>query len=199
MSAATAEKATIPYPSFTGMTFPRDYPKTIIGDGYVFHLGNRDVEAFVIGNHTPGGTVFLDRKSRILFSGDEIMGRNQPLNVSVAQFAANMRKLKAHRAEFDRAAGGPGIFDATDVDKYLAAAEAVLSGQEGAAPPPRPGGMGPGVPQATPADPAGRTIYQRRRVRAPDRPAGMGQPNPNQRVMVYEDRQISYDVRHIRD
>ncbi len=196
MSQGTAEKATIPYPSFKGVSFPRDYPTTIVTDGYTFHLGNRNVVVLVIGNHTNGGTAYLDAKSRILFSGDEIMGRNEPVNVSVAQFAANMRKLQAHRSQFDRMAGGPGIFDATDADKYLAAAEAVLAGQEGTLPQPRGPGMGP--PPA-PTDTSGKTVYLRRMVRAPDRPANMGAPNPNARVMVSGDRQITYDARRVRD
>ena len=193
MSAGTAEKATVPYPSFEGVNFPKDYPKVIIGDGYKFQLGNREIEVFLVGNHTKEGTAFLDKKSRILFSGDEIMEPNEPINVSVAQFAANMRKLEARRSEYDRLAGGPGIFDATDVDKYLAAAESVLAGNEGEIP------ASPRRPAATPADPSAPMVYGRRSVRAPDRPPGMGAANENMRRMVYQDRQITYDIRHIQN
>ena len=94
--------------------------------------------------------------------------------------------------------GGPDIFDATDIDKYLGAAEAVLAGKEGVVPQRGSGGMG-GPPGAMSPDPQGRTIYQRRRVRGPDRPANMGAPTPNARVMAYQDRQITCDMRHIRD
>ncbi|HUO23806.1 MAG TPA: MBL fold metallo-hydrolase [Caulobacteraceae bacterium] len=198
MSAQTAEKATLPYPSFAGMTFPRDYPKIIVNDGYKIDLGHREIEVLVIGNHTPGGTAYLDQTSRILFSGDEVMGRNEPLNVSVAQFAANMRKLEAHRGEFDRLAGGPGLFDASTVDKYLAAAELVLSGKAGAAPAPRAPGGGPGFAAAPASETGATVVYQRRMVRAPDRPGGMGgAPNGEMRVMAYEDCQITYDMTHL--
>ena len=197
MSAKTAEKATMPFPSFAGMTFPRDYPKTIVSDGYKFQLGNREVEVFLIPNHTAGGTAYLDRKTRILFSGDEVMEPNEPLNVSVAAFAANMRKIAAHRSEFDRVAGGPGIFEATDVDKYLAAAEQVLAGKEGVVPSPQGGPPGGG---ARPVDPPGVVVYNRRTPRGPDRNGGLPvTPNPNQRRMTYEDRAITYDARRIRD
>jgi glyoxylase-like metal-dependent hydrolase (beta-lactamase superfamily II) len=201
MSAETAEKATIPYPSFAGINFPRNYPKVIIGDGYKFQLGNREVDVFVTPNHTPGGTVYLDKRSRILFSGDEIMEPNEPINVSVAQFAANMRKIAAHRSEFDRVAGGPGIFAASDVDKYLAAAEAVLAGQAGTIPAPRRqgGADGPGSPSPNSAEPSAPVIYNRRLVRPPDRPAGMGAPNENLRRFTYQDRGITYDIRHIQN
>jgi hypothetical protein len=36
MSAETKRKATIPFPSFEGINFPRDYPVEVIGDGYKF-------------------------------------------------------------------------------------------------------------------------------------------------------------------
>jgi hypothetical protein len=117
------------------------------------------------------------------------------VNVSVAQFARNMRKLVARRSEYDRLAGGPGIFDATDIDKYLAAAESVLAGHEGT--PMTQGGPPRGAP--APADPSGRVIYARRMVRAPDRPQGMGMPNENMRRMTNADRSITYDIRHIQD
>jgi glyoxylase-like metal-dependent hydrolase (beta-lactamase superfamily II) len=197
MSAETAKKATIPYRSFAGVTFPQDYPRRIVSDGYVFHLGNRDVEVFLIPNHTAGGTAYLDKRERILFSGDEFFGNNQPIGVSVAQYAANMRKLEARRRDFDRMAGGPGLFDATLVDKDLAAAELVLSGKEGDVPASPPGG--PAAAPA-PADPNAPVVYLRRRVRAPDRPASMtAGPNPNARTMTYQDVRITYDVRKIQN
>lgn len=198
MSAGTAERATIPYPSFAGLAFPRDYPRTIVTDGYKIQLGNREIEVMVVPNHTPGGTVYLDKRERILFSGDEIMAPNQPVNVTVADFAANMRKLKARRGEFDRMFGGVGPLEASRVDKNLAAAEAVLAGREGAPPQPFAGGPPGGAVAAGPPDPPGATVYLRRRVRAPDRPANLGGVNENQRVMTYEDTRISYDVRRIR-
>ena len=51
----------------TGPAAPRLLP---LEEGYVFHLGGRDVEVYETPGHTPGGLSFLDRKERILFSGD---------------------------------------------------------------------------------------------------------------------------------
>lgn len=194
MSAETAKKATTPYPSFAGVNFPNDYPKVIVGDGFKFQLGNREVEVLLIPNHTAGGTAYLDKRERILFSGDEFMGPNMTLNVSVAQFAGNMRKLAARRSEFDRMAGGPGIFDAADVDKYLANAEYILAGHEGATytPQPRPSA------DSTAAS-STQVVYNRRLVRAPDRAPGMGQPNENLRRMTYAERNINYDLRRVQN
>lgn len=39
-------------------------------DGTYLHLGNRDVIVYETPGHTPGGLSFLDKKERILFSGD---------------------------------------------------------------------------------------------------------------------------------
>ncbi|MFR8220805.1 MAG: hypothetical protein ACLU9T_06995 [Blautia faecis] len=38
MSAETKKLATIPFPSFEGICFPRSYPVQVIDEGYVFDL-----------------------------------------------------------------------------------------------------------------------------------------------------------------
>jgi len=196
MAKETAEKATVPYPSFGTMKFPRDYPVRIIKDGDVIHLGGRDILVIMGGNHTPGSTMYLDRKQRVLFGGDEFMPHGVRVSVTVAQFAAIMRRVVAHRGEFDRIAGGPGLLDGGDADKLLAAADAVLAGKEDAMP--KGGGMMP-APTKGPAAPEGVTVYQRRGVRAPDRPPMLGGPPPaTARTMAVEGVQISYDIGRIR-
>lgn len=42
------------------------------GDDKVFHLGSRDVEVIPTPGHSPGCVCFLDRKARMLFSGDTV-------------------------------------------------------------------------------------------------------------------------------
>lgn len=198
LSKETAEKATVPYPSFAGVDFPRNYPKAIITDGSKIQLGNRQIEVFLIPNHTAGGTAYLDRRARILFTGDEFM-TNIRLKVSVAQFARNMRKIAAHRSEYDKLAGGPGIFDAAEVDKYLAVAEYVLAGHEGESVTQQPPRQPPPDAAAPTADSKGQVIYDRRYVRPPDRPKDLPPPDENQRQMTYEGRTIIYDVRRVKD
>lgn len=193
MSAETKKKATIPFPSFAGINFPRDYPIEVIGDGYKFQLGNRELEVFEIPNHASGSLAFLDKRERILFSGDEIMGRGMRLNCSVEQFEKNMRKIAARRKDYDRLCGGPGIFDASFVDKFLANAQYLLAGHEGEP-------VTPQVrPAAAPADPSGPVIYDRRVPHPPDRPKNMGEANANLRKMTYADCDINYDIRRIKD
>jgi glyoxylase-like metal-dependent hydrolase (beta-lactamase superfamily II) len=195
MSAETAKKATIPFASFAGIAFPRDYPRQIIGDGFKFQLGNREVEAFLIPNHTTGGTAYLDRRSRILFSGDEIFQGNITISPvgSVAQYERNMSKLAARRSDYDQlATGGFGVIDAVWVDRFLANTRYILAGHEGEPVTPR-------QRPTQPADPSGKIIYRRRVPRPGDGGAGSGTPDGNQRKMTHADSGVTYDIRHIRN
>jgi glyoxylase-like metal-dependent hydrolase (beta-lactamase superfamily II) len=206
MSAFTKTLATIPFASFSGINFPRNYPIQVVGDGYAFHLGNRDVEVFEIPNHTMGDLAYLDKRSRILFSGDVFIPITINSQSTVARFAANMRKLETHRSEFDKLAGGTYLSDASVVDHYLANAEYILAGHEGepisAQQRGGPGGPpgGPQNAQTAQADvPPGTIVYIRHRVRPGDGGAGRpgGAPNPNIRRMTYSDCSITYDITKI--
>ena len=130
MYAAGVPLATRPYASFKGISFPRHYPVVTVDDGYVFHLGNRDLEVLVIPNHTGDGIALLDRSHRILFSGDEILSdRMAKLNVSVAQYAVNMQKLVNAIGDYDLILGGAVRFtDVSCVKRLLACARHILDG-----------------------------------------------------------------------
>ncbi len=43
-----------------------------IEQGHIFDLGDRQIEALALRGHTHGGMAYLDRKNRLLFSGDTI-------------------------------------------------------------------------------------------------------------------------------
>lgn len=207
MSAETAKKATIPFQSLDGVHFPRDYPKVIVGDGYKIQLGNREVDVFIIPNHTAGGTAYLDKRERILFSGDEIFPGNITISAtgSVAQYERNMSKLEAQRSEFDRlATGGFGVIDATWVDKFLANTQYILANHEGE----------PATPQERrrppSSDPSAPLIYNRRFPRPGDsaernsNQSGPNQPGPKQandnlRKMTYDGCSVTYDIRHVQN
>ena len=200
MSADTKPNATIPSPSFAGINFPRDYPTVIIGEGYKFQLGNRELEVFEIPNHTAGGIALLDRRERILFSGDEIMAsKGVHLNCSVAQFEQNMSKLAAHRSEFDKCFGGPGILDATAVDKYLATAQHILSGQ--GTPQKMQFNMGGLLGQSqVSADSSAQKVYVRRRPHPEDMGDMLAKlANEYLVQMTYDDCTITYDSRRIKN
>jgi glyoxylase-like metal-dependent hydrolase (beta-lactamase superfamily II) len=214
MSEGTKKGLPMPSGSFMGINFPRDYPIEVIGDGYKFQLGNRELEAILLGNHTPGGTAYLDRKARILYSGDEIMGQQGvAIHVSVEQFEKMMEKLEAHRKEYDTLCAGWEILDASWVDKYVAIAQYILAGNKGvpawqAPPAPLPNNWPTNPP---PADPAGRTVYIRHKPRTagilpPGVIAGAGQaqgsgapPNENIYRVTYGGATVTYDIRKIKD
>lgn len=212
MSQGTKDGLPMPSATFTGVNFPRNYPIEVIGDGYTFHLGNRDLEAILLGNHTPGGTAYLDRKQRILFVGDEIMAQQGiAIHLTVAQFEKLMEKLAAHRKEFDTLCAGWEMMDATWVDKYLALSQYILAGNKGlpaseAPPAPLPTGWPTSPPPVDPSG-AGRTVYFRHvpRGAGPVPPgvvpgagqapaAGRGAPNPNIYRTTYGGATVTYDV-----
>lgn len=217
MSAVTKERLPNPSATFAGVTFPRDYPIAVIGEGYRFQLGNRELETILLGNHAPGGAAYLDRKQRILFSGDEIMGQQGvAVNVSVEQFAKMLEKLAAHRREYDTLCAGWEMLDASWVDKYLALARHILAGNAGvpvsqAPPAPLPTGW-PTSPR--PVDPGGRTVYIRHVPRGagavpPGAVPGAGQTQPTAASgaaanpfilrMTFGGATVTYDSRKIRD
>jgi len=198
MSADTAALATIPYPSFAGINFPRDYPVVIIGDGYTFDLGNRTLEVFEIPNHTAGGTALLDRTNRILFSGDEIMRADSiSLNCSVQQFEQNMEKLEAVRGDFDQCFGGPGIVDASAIDNFLACSQYILAGGEPdtASSGNGQGGFGQWNNNQNATTDSGQTVYSRGSVRTPDK--GPASDNTCQVKTTYSNCTLMYDSRRI--
>lgn len=71
-------------------------------EGMIFHLGERDIEVLETPGHTQGGCSFLDRKERILFSGDACNGFLLCLDCSINTLLGALDKIKAHELEFDR-------------------------------------------------------------------------------------------------
>lgn len=129
MTAESVDYATIPYASFQGVSFPRDYPVITVPNGYKLDLGNRELDILTLphSNHTLGGLLVLDPSRKILFTGDEFLGNNKvDLNISLEDFAANMERIGAVRSQFDVMYGGPGKKDASVFDAYAAAAQAGL-------------------------------------------------------------------------
>ena len=136
MSAQALEIAKTPYPSKEAARYPLDYLVTIVGDGDKIDLGNRTLEVFEIPAHAPSSIAFLDRKERILFTGDEVdshvmlywmQPEPQP---SVQQHAQNMEKLLKHRKEFDFICSGHQqvMGDACLVEDYLEHDRKIMSG-----------------------------------------------------------------------
>ncbi|MCD7859133.1 MAG: MBL fold metallo-hydrolase [Firmicutes bacterium] len=192
LSAATAPLATIPFPSFAGIDFPRNYPKEIVADGSVIDLGGKTLEVFETPDHACGSICLLDRADHILFSGDEFIGFGKILNSSVQHWKSCLDKLMPHRGEFDLLCGGCGILDAALLDKQYALVCRVLGGEEG-----RPPEGNPMAFPETPVDSEGRRIYSRYLPHPEDRPSDLPQPDSHKRVLFDGNVMLMYDTRRI--
>jgi len=139
MSARALEIAKTPYPSKAALDYPLKYLVTIVGDGDIIDLGGRTLEVFEIPAHAPSSIAFLERKERILFSGDEVdkgvmlywmQDEPQP---TIEQYTLNLEKLLQQRKDYDFICGGHEhvMADASLVEDYLEHARRILSGIEG--------------------------------------------------------------------
>ena len=99
-----ADKPFDPLPQewFDNMPYP-DYEKVGIEDGYVFHVGGRDVEVLHTPAHCKSSLSFIDHGRRLLFPGDELDSGQANLNVfeSVGAFLKNCKRLKERESEYD--------------------------------------------------------------------------------------------------
>lgn len=132
MAEESVDLAAIPYPSFDGIQFPRDYRVETVDDGFVIPLKGRDLKVFKMPDHAVGSIVLLDEKKRLLFGGDEFgMPFGKPVSGSVENWARLLRKLTPYRGLYDSVWCGPGQADSDIVEKLLANCEHILHGEEG--------------------------------------------------------------------
>lgn len=91
------------------MTHP-DYRVNFLKDGDVFELGDRQVEVLAIPAHSEGSIALLDKKDRLLFSGDELEAGQVLQFVRDTMLPAkefcrihkkHMERLKSRQQEFD--------------------------------------------------------------------------------------------------
>lgn len=168
MTEATRPLATIPYPSFAGIHFPRDYPVEIVRDGDRIDLGGRTLEVIEIPDHAVGSIALLDSQERILFSGDEITTSFKWINGFVDTVLGQMKKLRGRGDRFDVIWTGPGdSCPAHVIDQYIETLEYILGGGKGEP------GMGYHPPKRPEMelspDLTGRTVYDRWQPRPCDR------------------------------
>ena len=183
------EYATIPYKSFEGIEFPRDYEFVAVYEGDTYDLGGRELEFFWVPDHTPDGIAILDRKERILFIGDELMPMGKSLKVPLPTFFGYLEKYMAHRHEFDRMYAGGGHFDVSYLDKYYACAKEILDGNYGVPFEPGHGGFS----WTMPAGPNGELVYDRRLPHAGDGGAGKETQKGNLYCLEFDGVKITYD------
>ncbi len=80
-------------------TFPKMLP---IQEGQIFDLGDRELEVFEIPGHTEGSCALLDRKNRILFSGDCANINTLGVSGSVHTLLKGFLKVKALQPYYDQ-------------------------------------------------------------------------------------------------
>ena len=192
MSRETLPLATVPYPSFAGITFPPASDVRLVRDGDRIDLGGRSLLVLSMPDHAVGSLLFLDEKYRILFAGDEI-GEMKRINGSVEKVQRQLMRLVTFRVRYDTICAGPGVYPADLPDRLLEAVTQILEGAQGE--PVQAGSYhAPSVPGYE-----GRTIYERRGPRPQDLPKDFDQPNPFKRVYAHAGVRIEYDIRKIRE
>jgi hydroxyacylglutathione hydrolase len=76
-----------------------------VHDGDVFDLGGIQLEVYETPGHTPGGICLLDRKDRILFSGDTVITQvwmQLPESLPLTTLVHSLDKLLALDGAFDK-------------------------------------------------------------------------------------------------
>jgi hydroxyacylglutathione hydrolase len=107
-------------------------------DGQVFDLGGRRVTVYHVPGHTPGSCVFIDDKSRILFSGDAANLNVGAESNAVSTSLRGLIRLQKLRTDYDRQYTGhvayAGTLDAVSqspqvLDDVVEAFREVLQGK----------------------------------------------------------------------
>jgi hydroxyacylglutathione hydrolase len=135
-----------PLPERLELPWP-GYRKVLVGEGFVFGLGGREVEVIEMPAHASGSIALLDRQTKMLFSGDEIeagqvllfdyrANDRAVLMTMVEKHLSNMLKLKAREAEFSSicpAHNGAPIA-CSHIDDFIELDRAILEGRQSVAP-----------------------------------------------------------------
>ena len=108
-------------------------------DGDTISLGDKELEVIGVPGHTFGTLVFLDRKERILFSGDAcnintLLGTEEC--TSIEQYKESLHHLKEYDEAYDVMYGGHGrnTVDRSIVDDAIAMCERIMAGTDDAEP-----------------------------------------------------------------
>ena len=105
-----------------------------VAEGDAFDLGGIVLDIYEVPGHTPGGIVLLDRKDRILFTGDSIIEQTWmqlPDSLPMESFLSSLQKVQKLRSEFDYVltGHGRGLEDASLCEAHIKAVEEVCQGK----------------------------------------------------------------------
>lgn len=128
------------------MDFPKEdiipfsrYEVIGVPDGYTFSLGaGYEVELIWVPGHKPGHAMYLDKSSRLLFAGDDVISMRVGIGTgcpfaTVEAYRDGMVKLEKRMDEFDFLFPGHFIFDLekTVIPSLIETAEKILESPEG--------------------------------------------------------------------
>jgi len=119
----------------------QEYEIAGVPDGYLFALGpGHEVELIFSAGHSSGHCVFLDKKNRLLFAGDDVISMRIGIHggkpedpyreyATVTQYRNQLEKLCKRLDEFDYIFPGHFIFDLENyvLEDLLATANAILA------------------------------------------------------------------------
>ena len=90
-------------------SIPPIEPSQLLHEGDVVELGNRPLEVIYTPGHSPGSMCLLDKKHRILFTGDHFYPGPlyaYPDDVNIDDYIASIKKISERIGEYDRVCAG---------------------------------------------------------------------------------------------
>lgn len=107
-----------------------------IEGGHIFDLGGRTVEVIHTPGHSLGSLCLLDRKNRLLFTGDmandSLLLNCGETSSTVRVYQESMKKLWSRESEYDFICPGHDALNKSDktiIQDYIEAADRLLSGE----------------------------------------------------------------------
>lgn len=192
MHEAAVGLAFRPFRSYSILDVPTDYNIEVIKEGDTIDLGGRVLEIFHMDGHASSSLLYLDKYSRILFSGDEITTHGMEAPVSVEHTRDQLAKIMEHREDFDYiCCGSHSHFDAKYIDTYFEICTRILAGEEGK--PMEKRGAPPKRELEKTED--GKVIYERKKPRMTDMGGGMPEKSP---VEAARDKERENDAQYRR-
>ena len=194
MAEETVPLATVPFPSFAGIDFPKDYKIIPLKNGDIIPLKGRELQAILVPDHAVGSMCYLDRKGRILFSGDEFFSLRKNLNYGLRHWKESLERLLAVRDAFDIMYGGSGTVDPSIIEKqYQAALIGLRTGGTRL-----PEGSGGGRPQPE-YNEKGEPVYDRMKPHYEDTDHPATSDPADRRIVRFEDIELVFDITKIND
>jgi glyoxylase-like metal-dependent hydrolase (beta-lactamase superfamily II) len=115
-------------------SIPPVEPTGLIHDGDLIELGGRTLEVIYTPGHSPGSVCLLDRKSRLLFTGDTFFPGPlyaHPEDVDIEAYIASISRLESRVSEYDYLLSGhndPWVKSEV-IPRVAAAFSAIMAGE----------------------------------------------------------------------